>query len=89
MFQARYVETVVARIFYGKRNFWDGRLTMAQFRTSGLLPILFQIEEEEEMNAVGRGRWVLCGRALVTSPVTHRTDTCQTSPPPPAAPKHT
>ncbi|KXS13641.1 hypothetical protein M427DRAFT_58458 [Gonapodya prolifera JEL478] len=50
VFQARYVDTVVSRVWYGKGGRGD-RMTLAEWRRSGFLDILKNLEDEEDVNA--------------------------------------
>lgn len=54
LFQDRYVETVITRLFYALRHMhWSSTLTMAQFRKSRFIPMLRHLEECEDINEVG------------------------------------
>ncbi|KAJ3340551.1 Serine/threonine-protein phosphatase 2A regulatory subunit B'' subunit beta [Gonapodya sp. JEL0774] len=57
VFQARYVDTVVTRVWYGKGGRGDRekisgfRMTLAEWRRSGFIDVLKNLEEEEDVNA--------------------------------------
>ncbi|KAJ3285382.1 Serine/threonine-protein phosphatase 2A regulatory subunit B'' subunit alpha [Borealophlyctis nickersoniae] len=51
VFQARYVETVVARVFYSKTQNWNNKMTLAEFRKSGFVDVLRNLEKEDDINS--------------------------------------
>ncbi|KXS11229.1 hypothetical protein M427DRAFT_60803 [Gonapodya prolifera JEL478] len=51
IFQARYVDTVVARVWYGKGRGGDERMTLSDWRKSGFLDVLRNLEQEEDVNS--------------------------------------
>ncbi|TPX31016.1 hypothetical protein SmJEL517_g05581 [Synchytrium microbalum] len=51
VFQARYVETVVARIFYGKTQNWNDRMTFAEFKKTGILNVIRNLENQDDINS--------------------------------------
>jgi len=51
-FHARYVETVIGRIFYTVNRMWNDRITAAELRKSNFLQMLALLEEESDINQV-------------------------------------
>eukprot|EP00052_Salpingoeca_macrocollata_P005941 m.50549 g.50549 ORF g.50549 m.50549 type:complete len:400 (+) comp15151_c1_seq1:199-1398(+) len=49
-FHARYVETVVARIFYVVNRSWSGRITAKELDRSAFIDALLLLEEEQDIN---------------------------------------
>ena len=49
-FHSRYVNTVIARIFYCVNRSWTGRITLPELRRSNFLQTLQLIEEEDDIN---------------------------------------
>ncbi|KAJ3120091.1 Serine/threonine-protein phosphatase 2A regulatory subunit B'' subunit alpha [Nowakowskiella sp. JEL0407] len=50
VFQQRYVETVVSRIFYLKRLNCNDKMTFSDFKKLGLTECLFQLQMEDDIN---------------------------------------
>eukprot|EP00731_Ephydatia_muelleri_P030091 Em0021g614a len=51
-FHARYVETVIGRIFYALDRHWTGQITAVELRKSNFLQTLALLEEEPDINQV-------------------------------------
>nr|CAG4640610.1 EOG090X00JH [Eulimnadia texana] len=51
-FHSRYVQTVIARIFYNVNRTWSGRLSLAELRQSNFLATLRLLEDEEDINQI-------------------------------------
>nr|CAB3260916.1 uncharacterized protein LOC100176266 [Phallusia mammillata] len=51
-FHTRYMNTVIARIFYVVNRSWSGQITVSELRRSNFLTVLSSLEEEEDINAV-------------------------------------
>lgn len=51
-FHARYVETVIGRIFYCLDRNWSSKITAADLRRSNFLQTLVLLEEEDDINQV-------------------------------------
>eukprot|EP00050_Salpingoeca_kvevrii_P016508 m.56160 g.56160 ORF g.56160 m.56160 type:complete len:523 (-) comp6985_c0_seq2:319-1887(-) len=51
-FHARYIDTVIARIFYTVNRSWSGRITAAEIRRSPLLATLERLDEEPDINRI-------------------------------------
>ncbi|KAI9094555.1 hypothetical protein DFS34DRAFT_696063 [Phlyctochytrium arcticum] len=50
VFQTRYVDTVVTRIFYDKTRNLVPRMTLKEFRKDGVLNLLLGLEREDDIN---------------------------------------
>uniref|UniRef100_A0A7E5A0H1 EF-hand domain-containing protein n=1 Tax=Panagrellus redivivus TaxID=6233 RepID=A0A7E5A0H1_PANRE len=51
-FHARYVEVVVARIFWNVNRSWTGKLTYAELKKSNLLATMHLLETTDEINKI-------------------------------------
>lgn len=51
-FHSRYINTVIARIFYCVNRSWSGRITIPELRKSNFLQVLSLLEEEEDINQI-------------------------------------
>ncbi|KAI1305832.1 Serine/threonine-protein phosphatase 2A regulatory subunit B'' subunit beta [Halotydeus destructor] len=51
-FHSRYVQTVIARIFYVVNKSWSGRISIPELRKSNFLSILSSLDDEEDINNV-------------------------------------
>ncbi|KAL3315189.1 Serine/threonine-protein phosphatase 2A regulatory subunit B'' subunit alpha [Cichlidogyrus casuarinus] len=51
-FHGRYVQTVVARIFFCVNSSWTGRITATELRNSNFLKALHRVQLEEDINLV-------------------------------------
>ncbi|XP_064456710.1 mucin-5AC-like [Ornithodoros turicata] len=51
-FHSRYVNTVIARIFYSVNRSWSGRITVSELRKSNFLQVLSLLEEEDDINQI-------------------------------------
>nr|CDS33416.1 serine:threonine protein phosphatase 2A [Hymenolepis microstoma] len=51
-FHARYVTTVVSRIFFCTNTSWSGRISLGELRRSNFLSVLASLETEEDINLV-------------------------------------
>jgi len=51
-FHLRYIETVVARIYYNINLSWTGKITLQELRRSNLLPVLQVLSSEEDINQI-------------------------------------
>ncbi|VDM31571.1 unnamed protein product [Hydatigera taeniaeformis] len=51
-FHARYVTTVVSRIFFCTNTSWSGRISLGELRRSNFLEVLASLEREEDINLV-------------------------------------
>ena len=51
-FHARYIETVIGRIFYTVDRSWRGQITVQDLRLSNFLQTLRHLEEEDDINKV-------------------------------------
>ncbi|KAI9346231.1 hypothetical protein BDR26DRAFT_856096 [Obelidium mucronatum] len=51
VFQDRYAETVITRIFYSKINNCNERMTLAEFRKQAVLEILIQLQLDDDINS--------------------------------------
>ncbi|KAM7541189.1 hypothetical protein Aperf_G00000033037 [Anoplocephala perfoliata] len=51
-FHARYVTTVVSRIFFCTNTSWSGRISLGELRRSNFLDVLASLETEEDINLV-------------------------------------
>lgn len=51
-FHTRYMNTVIARIFYSVNRSWSGQITASEIRKSNFLTVLSLLEEEDDINAV-------------------------------------
>lgn len=54
IFQERYKDTVLARLMYLKPDFWDGRMTLRQFKATNFVRMVAELEENAEMTAQGQ-----------------------------------
>jgi serine/threonine-protein phosphatase 2A regulatory subunit B'' len=52
VFQNRYTETVVSRLFYSKRQNWNDKMSLSEFKKSRFFSCLNRLEEVEDVNAV-------------------------------------
>jgi serine/threonine-protein phosphatase 2A regulatory subunit B'' len=52
LFQERYVETVICRIFYSMNRVWTGRITLSELKKSRFLSVLHALEETDDINLV-------------------------------------
>ncbi|KAL3848574.1 hypothetical protein ACJMK2_019424 [Sinanodonta woodiana] len=51
-FHSRYVNTVIARIFYCINRSWSGRITAQELRKSNFLQIVQLLEDEDDINQI-------------------------------------
>lgn len=51
-FHLRYVQTVIARLFYAANSSWSGRLTASELRRCNFLAMLASLQDEEDVNNV-------------------------------------
>lgn len=51
-FHSRYINTVIARIFYCVNRSWSGRITIPELRKSNFLQVLSLLEDEEDINQI-------------------------------------
>lgn len=51
-FHSRYVNTVIARIFYCVNRSWSGKITVTELRKSNFLSTLALLEDEDDINQV-------------------------------------
>ncbi|XP_021356327.1 serine/threonine-protein phosphatase 2A regulatory subunit B'' subunit beta-like isoform X3 [Mizuhopecten yessoensis] len=51
-FHSRYVNTVIARMFYCINRSWTGRITIPELRRSNFLQTLERLEEEDDINQI-------------------------------------
>jgi len=51
-FHTRYINTVVARIFYMVNRSWSGQITVPELRKSNFLQVLDLLSEENDINAI-------------------------------------
>jgi serine/threonine-protein phosphatase 2A regulatory subunit B'' len=51
VFQTRYAETVVARVFYSKRQNSNSKMSLSEFKKSGFFDSLSSLERLEDVNA--------------------------------------
>ncbi|XP_076819210.1 uncharacterized protein LOC143464997 isoform X1 [Clavelina lepadiformis] len=51
-FHSRYMNTVIARIFYTVNRSWSGQITVSELRKGNFLTILSILDDEEDINAV-------------------------------------
>ncbi|KAI9346228.1 hypothetical protein BDR26DRAFT_125111 [Obelidium mucronatum] len=51
VFQARYAETVITRIFYSKINNCNERMTLAEFRKHAFLELLIKLQLDDDINS--------------------------------------
>ncbi|XP_077555415.1 uncharacterized protein LOC144169881 [Haemaphysalis longicornis] len=51
-FHSRYINTVIARIFYCVNRSWSGRITIPELRKSNFLQVLSLMEDEEDINQI-------------------------------------
>ena len=54
IFQERYKDTVLARLMYLKPDFWDGEMTLRQFKGTNFVRMIAELEENAEMAASGQ-----------------------------------
>ncbi|KAI9029270.1 hypothetical protein DFJ74DRAFT_703091 [Hyaloraphidium curvatum] len=54
IFQERYKDTILARLMYLKTDFWDGRMTLRQFKSTGFVRMVAELEENAELSASGQ-----------------------------------
>ncbi len=53
-FQQRYMQTVIARIFYSVNKSGNERLTLGELRKSNFMEVLSLLDEEDDINKVGQ-----------------------------------
>ncbi|KAI8803596.1 hypothetical protein BJ742DRAFT_828103 [Cladochytrium replicatum] len=51
VFQLRYVETVISRLFYIKTRNWTDSMSLSEFRKTGFADILRKLEQDDDINA--------------------------------------
>ncbi|RWS12194.1 protein phosphatase PP2A-like protein [Dinothrombium tinctorium] len=51
-FHMRYINTVIARIYYCVNQSWSGRITVSELRKSNFLSVLALLEDEEDINQI-------------------------------------
>ncbi|KAG9508697.1 Serine/threonine-protein phosphatase 2A regulatory subunit B'' subunit beta, partial [Fragariocoptes setiger] len=51
-FHMRYIQTVVARIYYNVNRSWTGKITLSELRRSNLLSVLARLAREQDINQV-------------------------------------
>lgn len=51
-FHARYVEVVIARIYWNVNRSWSGKITAAELRKSNFLQTMHVLEETDEINKI-------------------------------------
>jgi len=51
-FHTRYINTVVARIFYVVNRSWSGQITTSELKRSNFIQVLDLLSEEQDINAV-------------------------------------
>uniref|UniRef100_T1L299 EF-hand domain-containing protein n=1 Tax=Tetranychus urticae TaxID=32264 RepID=T1L299_TETUR len=51
-FHSRYVQTVIARIFYCVNKSWSGRISIPELRKSNFLLVVSLLEEEDDINQI-------------------------------------
>ncbi|XP_023219114.1 serine/threonine-protein phosphatase 2A regulatory subunit B'' subunit beta-like isoform X1 [Centruroides sculpturatus] len=51
-FHSRYIQTVIARIYYCVNRSWSGRITAPELRKSDYLQVVALLEEEEDINLI-------------------------------------
>ncbi|KAK3095609.1 hypothetical protein FSP39_016627 [Pinctada imbricata] len=51
-FHSRYVNTVIARIFYNVNRSWNGKITITELRKSNFLQTLALLEQEDDINVI-------------------------------------
>ncbi|XP_039262806.2 serine/threonine-protein phosphatase 2A regulatory subunit B'' subunit delta-like [Styela clava] len=51
-FHTRYMNTVIARIFYTVNRSWSGRISVNELRKSNFLSVLANLESEQDINVV-------------------------------------
>ncbi|XP_062584687.1 serine/threonine-protein phosphatase 2A regulatory subunit B'' subunit beta-like isoform X1 [Saccostrea cucullata] len=51
-FHSRYINTVIARIFYSINRSWSGRITISELRKSNFLQTLALLEQEDDINQI-------------------------------------
>lgn len=51
-FHTRYMNTVIARIFYTVNRSWSGKITVNELRRSNFLSVLQSLEDEQDINSV-------------------------------------
>ncbi|XP_065888895.1 serine/threonine-protein phosphatase 2A regulatory subunit B'' subunit beta-like isoform X2 [Dysidea avara] len=49
-FHSRYIETVIARIFYTVSKSWNFKITLSELRKSNFLEVLSELDKEEDIN---------------------------------------
>jgi serine/threonine-protein phosphatase 2A regulatory subunit B'' len=52
LFQEKYVETVMCRIFYTINRSWDFKITLQELKKSNFVATLRMVEENEDINKV-------------------------------------
>lgn len=52
VFQTRYSETVLARLFYSKPHNWCSKMTLSEFKKSGFYSYLLNLDKVEDVNIV-------------------------------------
>ncbi|OQV21150.1 Serine/threonine-protein phosphatase 2A regulatory subunit B'' subunit alpha [Hypsibius exemplaris] len=51
-FHARYINTVIARMFFCINRSWTGRITIEELRRSNFLQVLATLEHEDDINVI-------------------------------------
>lgn len=51
-FHMRYIQTVIARIYYSINKSWTGKLSLNELRKSNLLAVLQVLSQEEDINQI-------------------------------------
>ncbi|GAB6027054.1 Serine/threonine-protein phosphatase 2A regulatory subunit B'' subunit alpha [Chamberlinius hualienensis] len=51
-FHSRYVQTVIARIYYSVNRSWSGVITLPELKKSNFLQVLSLLEEEDDINQI-------------------------------------
>lgn len=51
-FHMRYIQTVIARIYYNINKSWTGKLSLCELRRSNLLAVLQVLSQEEDINQI-------------------------------------
>lgn len=51
-FHMRYIQTVIARIYYCVNKSWTGKLSLSELRQSNLLAVLQVLSQEEDINQI-------------------------------------
>ncbi|XP_048745430.1 serine/threonine-protein phosphatase 2A regulatory subunit B'' subunit beta-like isoform X2 [Ostrea edulis] len=51
-FHSRYINTVIARIFYSINRSWSGKVTISELRKSNFLQTISLLEQEDDINQI-------------------------------------